>query len=725
MTTIKFEHLKQKAMTKKHIIYLLSFFILAACNKQTASVVEEAKDMTMESKEEFRSMAPKAGEARPINLGTYENFQLDNGLDVILVENHKLPRVSFQLSLNHNPITEGDQVGFVSMAGDLMATGTSNRTKAEIDAAVDFLGARLNTSSRGVFASCLTKHQDALLDVFTDVLYNPSFPESEFEKLKKQTISGIQSSRTDPNAIAGNVASVLRYGKDHPYGEVQTEKHVENISLESCKNYYNSYFKPNNASLIIVGDITLEQAKKVVMEKFGSWQSSEVKDVNYDMPKSPDGAQVAFVNKDGAVQSVINITYPVDLKPGAPDAIPASVMNSILGGGIFSGRLMQNLREDKAYTYGARSSLSRDRLVGNFNAFASVRNEVTDSSVHEFLFEMNRLISEDVSEEDLQLVKNSMTGSFARSLESPQTIARFARNIKRFNLPQDYYATYLQKLNAVSVADIKAMAMKYIKPDNANILVVGSKDDVAEKLLRFDTDGEIDYYDAFGNILDMSKAAALGDVDGKTVISDYLDAIGGKEKLMSINTMSQKMEFDMMGQTASIESKMKNPSKMAFKVNAMGMVMQEVKFNGEKAQMSQMGQSKTYTEGAEFDGLAKQAQMFPQMSYMDEAYTVEFKGVEKVGDSDCYKLKITDPNGDVKTEFYSLEKNLLLKSVETDEANGQQMTISTEYKDYQVVDGVSFPHTMVTTGMMPVPMEMKVVSLELNNEIDDATFNIE
>ena len=712
-------------MTKKYIFLLAVLFTITACNKSTSTVVNKTDEVVKDMSDEFRSMAPKAAPARPINLGTYENFQLDNGLDVILVENHKLPRISYQLSLNHKPILEKDQVGFVSMAGDLMATGTSKRTKAEIDAAVDFIGANLNSSSRGVFASSLKKHQDALLDVFTDILYNPSFPDSEFEKLKKQTISGIQSSRTDPNAIARNVASVLRYGNDHPYGEVQTEKHVENITLDACKSYYNTYFKPNNATLIIVGDITLAEAKTLVNDRFGSWESGSIKEVNYEMPASPNGTQVAFVNKDGAVQSVINVTYPVDLKPGAPDAIPSSVMNSILGGGIFSGRLMQNLREDKAYTYGARSSLSRDRLVGNFNAFASVRNEVTDSSVQEFLYEMKRMVTENVAADDLQLVKNSMTGSFARSLESPQTIARFARNIKRFNLPKDYYASYLQKLNAVTVADVQAMAMKYIRPDNAHVLVVGSKDDVAEKLSRFDTDGKIDYYDAFGNVLDMTKAAALGVVDPKTVVSDYLDAIGGKEKLMAVNTMSHTHEFDMMGQKASINNKYKKPSMMALTVNAMGMVMQEMKFNGEKAMMAQMGQSQTFTEGKEFDDMAKQAQMFPQMSYLSDDYTLEFKGIEKVGDVDCYKLKVTDPIGASNTEFYSLEKNHLLKSVVTNEVNGQQMTMITEFKDYKDVQGISFPHTMVTSGMMPVPMEMKLISLEINNNIDDSSFTIE
>ena len=178
------------------------------------------------------------------------------------------------------------------------------------------------------------------------------------------------------------------------------------IRDRDCKKYYNTYFKPNNAYLTIVGDITAEEAKANAEKYFGSWKKGTVPTNSYETPQKPEGTSVAFANKDGAVQSVISITYPVELKPASQEAIEASLMNSILGGGIFSGRLMQNLREDKAYTYGARSSISSDRLVGSFSAGASVRNEVTDSSIVEFLYEMDRMASEPVSEEDLQQLQH-------------------------------------------------------------------------------------------------------------------------------------------------------------------------------------------------------------------------------------------------------------------------------------------------------------------------------
>ena len=187
------------------------------------------------------------------------------------------------------------------------------------------------------------------------------------------------------------------------------------------------------AYLIIVGDINMAEAKPMVEKYFGGWAKGDVPAHNYKMPQAPKATQVSFVNKVGAVQSQVSVSYPIKFKPGSEDAIPAAMMNNILGGGVFLGRLMKNLREDKAYTYGARSSLSSSDLVGSFSAGASVRNEVTDSAITEFLYEMKRMVMmEDVSEADLSLAKNQMSGSFSRSLESAQTIAGFALNIELY-----------------------------------------------------------------------------------------------------------------------------------------------------------------------------------------------------------------------------------------------------------------------------------------------------
>ena len=444
-----------------------------------------------------RSQPPMPGPAPEIQFSKPVSFTLDNGLQVIVSENHEMPLVSFQLKVDADPVSEGDAVGHVSAAGNLIRNGTKNLKKAEIDQAVDFIGGSLNTYTNGLYASCLSKKAEKMLDIISEVVIHPTYPAEEIEKYKKKAISGLRSSETDASYISGRVSRKLR-NKNHPYGELTTIETVKNITREHCISYYNNYYRPNISYLVMVGDITPEKAKVYAEKYFGSWVKKSVPQHTYNFPKRHKGTRVAMVHKEDAVQSVISVTYPVDIQVGDPDAIPARVMNGILGGGVFSGYLMQNLREDKGYTYGARSSLVKDAEVGYFKASAEVGTEVTDSAVQEFLHEMNRIRNEPVDPEHLDLVRNVITGQFARSLEDPQTRARFALNIKRFGLPENYYMDYLKAVEKVSAEDIRIAAQKYVLPEEAIVLVVGDKEKVSAKLKRFSGNKQVERYDHSG-----------------------------------------------------------------------------------------------------------------------------------------------------------------------------------------------------------------------------------
>lgn len=679
-----------------------------------------------ENKESFRWEAPEPGPAREIQIGDYEQFSLDNGLKVILVENNKLPRVSYSLSLLHGPMLEGDKVGFVSITGDLLGRGTTSKTKAEIDEAIDFVGASFNTSAYGIYGSSLTKHQDAMLDVFTDVLYNPTFPEEELDKIVTQVMSGLAQAKEDPQSIANNVSSVLNYSKDHPYGEIETEETVKNVTVDDCEKYYETYFRPDNAILTIVGDIDMDLAKKEVKKYFADWEKPAQPLVKEDLIKVdfPETTEVAFAQKDGAVQSLIQIVYPVELEMGSPDAVKVSVMNTILGGGSFMGRLMQNLREDKAYTYGARSSISPDEHIANFSAFASVRNEVTDSAVVQFLYEMERMVEEEVSEEDLKMAKSVLSGRFARSMESPQTIARFAYNTIRYNYPEDYYQNYLQRLEAVTVQDVMDMAKKYIRPNKAHIVVVGNKDEVADKLVVFDESGEIDFYDAYGNKVDMSTTEAPVDMTAESIIQKHIDAVGGAEKMEKVNSIKLLAEMNLMGQ--EFEMLMIRKNGMFYqKMGNESMTIQEQVFDGEKAKVGGMGGSQVITEGEELDMMRKQAMMFSERDYLTDKYTLELKGIEKVNGKDAYKIIATDANDESETVFFDKESFMLVKNVSTQEANGQTVTVASSFTDYTEVEGLMFPKKMSIVGGAPFPINMDFTTIEVNGEIDDSIFKVE
>ena len=669
------------------------------------------------------SMVPEPASAPQINLSNYTKHVLDNGLTLIVVENHKLPRVSYRLSVDRDPVMEGSKAGYVSMAGDLMRAGTKTRSKAQIDEAVDFIGARMNTSSTGVSGSCLKKHSDELLTLMSDVVLSPTFPEEELEKLRKQVLSGLASAESDPGEMSSNISQVLRYGKEHPYGEVQTRKSVESITQSDLIDYYNTYFLPNQSYLVVVGDITGEEALAQANKYFGAWEKKTIRRNDYAMPKQPSGNRVAFVPLNGAVQSQIDITYAVDFKPGAEDAVAASVMNSILGGGVFSGRLMQNLREDKGYTYGARSSLVQDPVVGYFTAGASVRNEVTDSSIVEFLFELKRMTEELVPDSTLQFVKNSMNGSFARSLESPQTIARFALNIERYQLPADYYATYLERLEAVTAEDVLAAAKKYIKPGNAFITVVGNKDEVADKLARFSSKGEVEFFDAYGNEWVDYRAAPEG-ITADVVWEAYFNALGGKEKMAKVKSYKQSGKMAMQGMELDMNSYMKDNSKVKMEVLMGGAPVMSQVFDGKKGVISQMGMKQEMSP-------EDQARMQEEADFMGETRLAERRvksellGVADLDSGDAFVIKLSRPSGSTELHYFDVKTGLKVQTeIPNPTPDGGEIMAVSKIMDYKEFEGVKFP-VKIQQIAGPQQLTITISKVELNTKLPDSTFATE
>ncbi|MBK6931007.1 MAG: insulinase family protein [Saprospirales bacterium] len=672
-----------------------------------------------------RKAAPKEGSAPKIQIGQAETTKLANGLTVIVVENHKLPMVSFRIFVDYDPVRELDAAGYINMMGELLSKGTATRTKAKIDEEVDFIGASLSSDGNGVSGSCLTKHTDRLLELMADVLFNPAFPAEELEKAKRRAESNLASEKDDANAIAGNVGAVLRYGKDHPYGEVMTEATLAKINLDQIKSHYQTYFKPNIAYLVIVGDIKKADALARAEKYFGKWASGNVPAHKYGTPKQPDAAQVDFVHKPGAVQSVINITYPVELMQNNPDVIPARLMNTILGGsGYFNNRVNANLREGHGYTYGARTGLSPDEIIGFFNGSTSVRNAVTDSSIIEFMREMNRIRTEKVPAEELQLAKNVLTGQFSQSLERPGTIANFALSTARFKLPADYYEIYLANLQNVTADQILAMAQKYVRPDHAHILVVGNKDDVADRLKQFTASGKINFYDTYGNPIKDSNVSIPAGVTAQTIVSDYVTAIGGVKKIGTITDMKMAVTLVTPGPTLEMEIAQKGGNKLAVVMSMQGNVVQSRVYDGEKALESGMG-GQRMLEGEELEDVREQAQFCKEAAYLSGGYKLTLKGVEPIDGKNAYVLEVERQDGKKSTEYYDMASSLKMREVSTTLGpEGEPSSVITDLGDYKEVNGILFPHSMTISGVFPVPMKGTVTELKVNAGLDDAVFQL-
>lgn len=635
-----------------------------------------------------RSVRPEPGPAREVQIGDYETFTLDNGLRVFVVENHKLPTINVSLRLDIREALEGDKAGLSSMAGAMMGTATDSRSKDQIDEEIDFIGARINFSNTGFSAASLSRHKSKLFELASDLLLNAKFTSDELEKNRKQTLSGLATELDNPDAIMGNVRSVLMFGKDHYYGEVATEETVENIELEDVQNYYETYFRPNVGYLAIVGDVSLAEIKPLVEKHFGSWEKADVPRANYPSPKLPEEPHVAVVNKAGAVQTVISVANPVALRPGDPDEIPAKIMNAVLGGSA-TARLFGNLREAHGWTYGAYSSLDVDIVDGSFSAGAKVRNEVTDSAMTELLYELNRIRDEDVPEEEIEMMKSYMSGVFAISLEDPSTVARLAVNTERYHLPKDYYRNYLRNIEKVTASDVHMVARKYVRPDRAYIIAVGNAEDISEKLEQFSPSGEVHRYDNYGNIVEPPSRPIPEGMTGWDVIEGHIKALGGREKLATVKDMSSEYTGTAQGMEIVLKTERLAPNlqKVLVTIPAMGMTAQSIIFDGKNAKISGMQGDQPVDEDRlqEF----KEGSMFPALTMKEKGYKVELAGVEKVNDKDAYVVKVTDPDGKVSTEYYDMDEGLRLRTVSTEEAPGMgEMTQTLDILGYEEVDGV-------------------------------------
>jgi predicted Zn-dependent peptidase len=632
-----------------------------------------------------RSTAPSPGPARVPIIASYESFELKNGLKVFVVEDHKLPRISMSLILDRDPIVEGEKAGYVAIAGDLLGSGTTTRTKAQLDEEVDFMGARFSTSASSMNIGGLSKYTDDLVEIMSDVLLNPSFETEEFEKLKSQMTSGLKANADDPDAIAGNLRGATLYGLEHPYGEVMTESTVEAVTLEDCKNYFSSYFRPNIAYMVVIGDITVKDAKKKLSKALKGWKASDVPSHDYEKTSVPSAGRVVMVDKPSAVQSVVWLGNVIDLPQGHPDIEPLRIANQILGGGM-SGRLFTNLREDKAFTYGAYSSFGIDELNSTFGASAKVRNEVTDSAIVEFLMEIGRMRTESVTEEDLIAAKASLSGAFGRSLESTSSAANFALNIARYGLPSDYYNNYLARLEAVTAEDVMRVSNQYMKTDNLTISVVGKAQDVAAGLAAF---GEVEYYDAEGMPTDAPTFLFMPEgITLETVFAKYYEAMGGVDVLSSLKAMDMKAHLEIPGMPGQLKMRTAKitPNKFMMEQSMQGMTVMKMTYVDGVGKQSGM-QGEKELEGEELEDLKKQASfVVDELAWMQDLESFTFDGQTLMDGKAVYQVSEGE-----KTRYFEVETGLFYKSTETTETPEGDMAVSMTVEEWGEYNGIKMP----------------------------------
>ncbi|WP_396182585.1 insulinase family protein [Flavobacterium sp.] len=654
---------------------------------------------------------PKPGPAPKINIGKPQSFELPNGLKVLVVENNKLPRVSYNLSIDNAPYSEGNKKGVSDMTSSMLGNGTKTISKNDFNEEVDFLGASINFSSDGAFASGLSKYSKRIMELMADGALNPVFTQEEFEKEKAKLIEGLKADEKSVPSIARRVERVLAYGKNHPKGEYLSEETINTISLNDVIQNYTSYFTPENAYLVIVGDVKFAEVKATVEKLFGAWKKATAPQVTFSDPKDVQYTQINFVDASNAVQSEISAVHITKLKMTDKDYFAAIVANQILGGD-FNSYLNMNLREAHGWTYGARSSLRGNKYVGNFSASTQVRNTVTDSAVVEILKEIKRIRTEKVTEETLKNVKAGYIGKFVMDIEKPATVARYALQTKTQGLPADFYENYIKNINAVTADDILRVSKKYFLAENLRIVVVSKGTDVLPGLEKLNI--PIFYFDKYGNKVEKPVAKTVSaDVTAKSVLDKYIAAIGGQKAVSDVKSIMTTSSGTVQGMALEMTNKVTSSNKLAVEMKAMGTTMMKQVVNENGAYMVQQGQRKDFT-GDDLKEMQAGAVPFEELTLANNK-DITLGAVENINGTDAYTVK----NGK-STYYFDVKTGLKIAEAKELEQGGQKMTQMTYYSDYKEVKGIKVPHK--TTLNIGVELELTTSDVKINEGITEEDF---
>lgn len=464
----------------------------AAANKPTSVAGDDKKKTAPDA-----SKLPKAGSDPKFSLPPIEKAKLSNGLEVWTVRQPELPIVSMNMVFKTGGTFEpAAKSGVSSLTATLLDDGTKTRSALDIENQLQAIGASLNANtgwdSTGVSLSSLTKNLDAALDIYADVIVNPSFPETELETVRRRTLVGFTQRKSNPNAISGIVYDRVLYGKDHPYGRQLSgdETTIKNLSRADLVGYYESTYRPNNAVLIVVGDVEGKKLLPKLEKAFANWKVGDVPNGALPTAQTREKAGIYLVDRPNSAQSVVSIGQ-IGVARDNPDYFPLQVMNSILGG-QFSARVNMNLREDKGYTYGARTGYVYRRGAGPFSASADVQTAVTKESVAEFLKELRGIRGEiPVTAKELDYNKQSLIRAYPRGFETVGQISGQLSNLVIYGLPDSYFNDFISKVNAVTLEDVNRVANKYLTPDKLAIVVVGDRKAVEPGLKELGFDLQI------------------------------------------------------------------------------------------------------------------------------------------------------------------------------------------------------------------------------------------
>ena len=673
---------------------------------------------------------PKAGPAPKINFSKPYMKVLSNGLTLMVVENSKLPRVSVSLIIDNPPILERDLSGISSITGSLMGLGNKYQDKDSFNEEIDFMGASISFSSQSGFASSLSRHFPRTFEMFSNAALNPLFQEEEFQNEKDKLITNIENNEKSVTAVARKVERVHAYGRNHPNGEFSSKETVENIQLSDVEEFYESYFKPNNAYLVLIGDISVELSEELASKYFGKWKSDKKLEkkfgensVNaFQAISNKDGMNINIVDMPNSANSEISFQNIVNLKMSDEDYHAAVLTNKILGGGP-ENRLEQQIREVKSFAYYSRSIIGDNKYTGTrFRATTTTKPSVTDSAIYEIANEIKKIQTELVSDEELSRVKSKFFGEFVLAMQSPATLANYALQIQSENLSDSYFEDYLTNINRVTPEKVMEVANKYFDIENGQFIITGKGSEIVKQLDNITIEENkipLQFLSIDGNLVERPNYDAPDGISKKDVLDKYMNAIGGIEKIENISAVSILAESEVQGmklQQVSISAK---PNKTMLETMMMGNTLLKIVFDGENGIMTQQGNTMEMPQEM-VDATRNSTLPFEEIGWYSND-NVKISSLQEEKGREYYVLEIINDSGEVNSSvFYDVETGLKYKKTEKAQMpDGSEFLSEAFYLDYMPVDGVSFPHTLrIPFGA--TSLEFVVVNITLNPDVSDS-----
>ena len=471
---------------------------------------------------DFRKLPPDP--LGPISFEIPKPFQttLENGLRLIVIEHERLPLVSYRLAFQSGDINDpAGWTGLSSAMMSMLSEGTEQYTSLQLAEKTERLGAGISASSSDDFAivsaSSLSLYSSEILQLMAEVVLRPTFPESELDLYRRNTVEHLKFQRSQPGFLAGEQASRLIYG-DHPYSTVSPKAtDVERLTRDSLIDFHARTIIPNNAIFIVVGDVKRDEVIAEITELFGDWRPGEAPASEFPLPPTRSERSLTIVDRPGSAQSNI-VLANLGVSRSHPDYFPLIVMNQVLGAGA-SSRIFMNLREEKGYTYGAYSRIEFKRLAGEVEATAEVRSAVTGDSLREFFFELDRIRKEDVGSAELADSKNFLTGVFPIRAETQEGLTNLIVNQYLYGLPEDYLQTYRQNVEAVTAEEVRRVAKTHLRPEEMAIVIVGDAQEVLPQVSQYAPTVEV--FDTDGNARDAASYEKAADAPASDVAGKW------------------------------------------------------------------------------------------------------------------------------------------------------------------------------------------------------------